>query len=141
MDKLQSILTSIKDWFVSKGESKNSSGSTTYKWLIGLFVGALSLLGLAYAVWVQYKQGKELAKLKHEKDLAEEKLKQDEFNKKVAVHDLDIVESNKNIADSKKEIEELEVKLKKAEEDNKRISDEINAINDWDSSDGINKSK
>lgn len=139
METLKKYLTKLKDWLTAKGESKNSSSSSIYKWVLGIVVGAISLLGLAYAAYVQYKQGKELAKLKHEKDLAAEKLKQDELKAKIATHELDIVESLKNIADSKQELKDLEEKLKKAEEDNKRISDEINAIDNWAAADEFNR--
>lgn len=140
LDKFKNILTSIKDWFVAKGESKNTSNSSTYKWLISLFVGALSLIGLAYAAWVQYKQGKELAKLKHEKDLAEQVLIREKLDARVNVEEDKSKDLEQKVKLSEIKLIEIDHNLTKAKDDHEQISNEIKAIDNWDAADSFNKS-
>lgn len=139
MEKLKEVLKSISNWFKTTGESKAASKSSVYKWLLTIFVGAISLLGLAYAWYVQWKQGKELAKLRHEKDVVAEEVFHKELEKldKEAsgkAHDLD----QEIILLTIKE-DTIKANITKAENDHKTIKDQIENIRDWASADRINR--
>ena len=138
MGSLKDILTKISSWFKSKAPDKSSS--SIYKWILGIFMGALSLFGLAYAAYVQWKHSKLIAKLLHDRDLAAEDVKQKELEKKTQEHQvfIDIIDQDIKLLKIKEET--LKAQAAKAEADHKTIKEQIDDIKNWDDADRFNSS-
>jgi len=130
-DAPKGTLDSVNKWVKDQGK-KQESRSTPMAWVTSLIVGAVALLAVGFMYWRSWKQGRELAKLKHEKDVAvqgEIRAKAqsalDENNKAAAVHSL-------SVQKSKQLVEKLEGDLKAIEARKVKTDAEINALKSWD---------
>lgn len=120
----------IANWAKSQGE-KQEDRSSPWAWVVGLVVAAIAAVAIGYAGYKQRKKGKELAKLKHEKDVAE-KLKEE---RKI----IDATTSSATLgAKMRKDIEILDDKLSSLNEEIKAVEDEqettnetINKLSNW----------
>jgi len=120
--------SALLNWVRDKKEQTQTSGKS-YGWLIGLIISLVVFVGLAIVAFQAWKKGREIAKLKHQIDVAEE-------NKKKAELETALAESEEkqkklqetatkitdNINNMKKEIAGLEKERLKKNEDIKRIT-------------------
>jgi len=65
---MEAFLTQITKWITSQGP-KQETRSMPWAWVAGLAIAAVAAITVSIAYWKQRKIGKELAKLKHERDV------------------------------------------------------------------------
>lgn len=131
LNDVKGILDKLVDWTKGQGE-KQSKRSNPWGWVTGLLVSAVALFTAGFLAWRARKQGKELAKLKHEKDVAEQKKITSEASSKTIKNQVkaatlraDAVEAIEKIKELDKQIEEIEARRTKHEK-------QIDAVKNWD---------
>lgn len=123
-------LEKISNWATGQG-AKQGERSRPWAWVTGLVVAAVAAIALGVAHWRQRKIGKELAKLKHEKDL-EQRTKEN----LVAIEAVNITSTLS--ARLRKEIVAIEVKiagidamLDDVEKEREIKNDQIEKLSNW----------
>lgn len=122
-------------WFKSKGTSKKDNSDAGSGWVTKVVMGLLVFAFVSYLAYKASSKGKELAKLKHGRDLAAEKEKQAKLDWELAELDKDIEEKMKVLTAAQKELEDLDKELEKLEEDTEFERVKIEAIENWDDMD------
>ena len=102
------------------------------KWCAGLVLGVLTLLVLGWFYFQAWKKGKELAKLKHEKDKLEQHKAVDAALQKVSKNEALVEIFEQNIRELEKEIDKINVSLHTVEEEYNNAKNAINSISSWD---------
>ena len=116
-------------WFKNRGSDKKTG------WFTKVVMGLVVFAFVAYLAYKGNSKGKELAKLKHERDLAKEEEKQAKLDWELGELDSDIEEKLRKLQDAQEKLATLEgaiVSLGEAAEF-ERIK--IEAIENWDDMD------
>ena len=123
-------------WIEGKKEESKSSGKS-WTWVMGLIAAAVVFIALAYAAYTAWKQGREIAKLKHKIDVEDEKKQQVEADMKINInkegHAKLVVEAatlGNIIEEGKKQIGELEA-------ERKAINSKIDRVTSWEDVDKL----
>jgi len=117
--------------FIQKLKEKKQDGGT-FKWVYGLVAIVLVVVAVAGLSWYINKRGRELAKLKHEKDVRLEEAKQATAAAKALKikkqKDAKLAEAKKARAEAAK----LRKEMKVLDKQNEEAHNIINALKDWD---------
>ena len=128
---LELLKETVSGWIVKQKQTK-STQKAPYRWVAGLVVGVVSLVTLALLAWQARRKGRELAKLKHERD----RLKHEEIRSRMAAEALkDKVLIDKHIEvykALKEEISLLAVKVAEIDQQEQEALEKIDAIKNWE---------
>jgi uncharacterized coiled-coil protein SlyX len=70
IDDVKTTLDKLSDWVKQQGTAQQDRG-VPWSLIAGFVIAAIALIGLGIARWKAKKQGELIAKLKHERDVAE----------------------------------------------------------------------
>jgi hypothetical protein len=115
--------------------------ASPWNWVVGLIVVAVVFVGLAFLAYYLWSKGKELAKLRHEKDVAEEAKHQAEVQSKLTVLEekRTSLEVEARIQDSK--IEQLRLSIQRAEAERQAAHAKLDTLTSWDDVDRLIKER
>ena len=109
-----------------------AKAGSPWGWVVGLVVSAVVFLVLAFVGFALWRKGRELAKLKHEKDVAEEKKKQAEVDQAADKLMVRKAALGKEIEELTDEIETAQKAISLIESDREKLHEKINKITNWD---------
>jgi YesN/AraC family two-component response regulator len=118
---IESPLDKITGWVKHQGE-KQQKRKVPWNWVTGLIVGAVALLAVGFMYWRSWKQGRELAKLKHERDVTEQEKAQAKVSEAMAVN-------QRRALKHKMEAERLKIYIETINEDLGKITNETTETN------------
>jgi len=115
--------------------------SSPWNWVVGLIIAAVVFSGLAFLAWYLWSKGKELAKLRHEKEVAEEAKHQAEVQSKLTVLEdkRQALELEAHQAEGK--IETLRMAIQRAEAERQAAHARLDTITSWDDVDKLIKER
>ena len=136
LDKLKD--SRIIKWLWKKSASQKGRSGIS-KWAVGLGVGLVIVIALSFIFYKYNKMGKKIAKLKHERDLAEEKEHALNLKLDIEENDEEIANLLEDIDKYNKKIIEITYTLEELEE--KRLLEglKIDAIENWEEMDNYIK--
>lgn len=130
-DVLNQVLnTKSVKWLFDLGKKK-SKQSAPWKWITTLLGFAVMLFFIGWTSYRSHKKARELAKLKHEKDVAKEEKNQIKLNKIIDKNQNNIDDNNKKLKDINIEIENIETELNNVTKEFLIEEEKINAIENW----------
>lgn len=127
---LSKIKNMLLGWVKGQSETQQDRKGP-WAWIAGLVVTLVSMAGLAFMAYREWKQGKEIAKLKHERDVAEEVKHRGEMAKQVTKNEVRAAVLRKKGRDAEEKIKELDEQLKGLEENATKNNQEIDALRNW----------
>lgn len=122
VDKLLGVFKKLKG---EKGGGKKG-------WLIGGIAGGIALIIIGILTWRAFRQGKKLAKLLHEKAVAEEKEIQAVANAKIAESEEKRLEAAKKVEEIRQKIITINESMEEAVSIRDQAKETINEIKTWD---------
>jgi predicted nucleic acid-binding Zn-ribbon protein len=132
--KLDGILGVLQ----AKKEESQKNG-TSWSWVTAAIAALLAFIGLAFAAYDAWKKGREIAKLKHEKDVAEEAKQKAEIEVKLTA-EAELQKARQLlISNIEKTIVGLEVQIAEAEKERQAIHAKIDQVTSWDDLDKLIK--
>jgi uncharacterized protein HemX len=130
-DKLEKVIDAVEKAVKDKSPKKEKK-STPWGWLTGIFVAAIGMILIAGLSWWLSRKGRELAKLKHERDVREAQAHVDKINAHIEKNADKTNQLVLRAAKKKIEAEIIDRDVKELEKAEKAIKDQIDAIKDWD---------
>lgn len=115
----------LADKFLRAVKSKGNSGP----WSLVLWAIGFILIGLM--LYISFRKSRELAKLRHEKNVTEEKQIQALADREVAKNKKQIAASNKRVIRLKLEIAEHDKNIKKLQKDSEQFEEKLKNVKDW----------
>lgn len=122
-------------WFKDKGSPKTDNSDEKSGWVTRVVLGLLVFAVVAYLAYKATSKGKELAKLKHDRDLAAEETRQAKLDWDLGELDDEIAEKLKNLDKAQKELASLDKDLENLENTTEFERIKIEAIENWDDMD------
>lgn len=129
LDKLLNTVQAFK--------GKDSSSSGKGGWIAAAVTAIIALVLVAIFAWQQWKAGKELAKLLHEKAVREEDLHQAEVDAALEEDRVVTFEALARVEEASGRLEELKEALRDAEERRTSARSAIDKIASWEDVDAI----
>jgi len=135
---INKVVDSLLGWVEGKKASAadptvpKTSLSKPWGWIVGLIIAVIVFIGLALLAWYLWSKGRELAKLKHERDLNIEKKKQLEVDAQIETEEAKVKEVQKELEELDKKIKTSENKILEIEAARKCAKERINEISSWD---------
>lgn len=122
------LLNQLKEIVASKKETTKGGGKS---WLGTLIIIAVVLVGIAVWSWISWNRGKELAKLRHEKNKAKIRKEQLELYTELAVHDEKVAEAQREIDRAEMTLSSIEASIKAEEKRYEADMRAIDSIRSW----------
>jgi len=115
--------------------------ASPWNWVVGLIIAAVVFIGLAFLAYYLWSKGKELAKLRHEKDVAEETKHQAEVQAGLTVLDekREALELVAHQAEGR--IETLRMAIQRAETERQAAHARLDTVTSWDDVDKLIKDR
>ncbi len=120
----------LLNWVKGQG-SKQKERSGPWKLISGLFVSAIAMAGLAFMYYRSWRQGKEIAKLKHERDVANQKKRSAALEFKVTTNKLKEAALRKKRLEASQREKKLNKVLKGLEKNETKNRNEIANLQNW----------
>ena len=127
----KAMMTQLESWVKSQGE-KQPKRSKSWSWISGLLIAAIAMLAMGFAYFRAWKQGRELAKLKHEKDVAKQELERKKVSDLVTEREKAQAAKWVTIREAEDKVTAIDVALKVLDEKKVRTHETIKALRDWD---------
>jgi uncharacterized protein HemX len=115
--------------------------ASPWNWVVGLIIAAVVFIGLAFLAWYLWSRGKELAKLRHEKDVAEETKHQAEVQAGLTVLDEKREALELEAYQAEGRIETLRMAIQRAEAERQAAHARLDTITSWDDVDRMIKER
>jgi uncharacterized protein HemX len=131
------ILDTLKKIVAGNTETKESANSaqppatSSKSWVSTIILVLVALAGVALWAWISWRQGKELAALRHEKNKVELLKEQAELKKKVAQYLSTIDKAEQQIEESTEKVRLLEADIKAEEARLEANMHAIHSITSW----------
>lgn len=125
------MLQKIVDWVDSQGK-KQPERNRVWRWVLGLGIGAIVLFFLTYMAWRAYKQGRELAKLKHERDVNVQRQIKAEKDALLEANTEKIDKHAETLVHLRNENKQIDAAIQAIEEEYLSTKERINALQTWD---------
>jgi len=129
-NETKKTLDKVVDWIKSNKETHGGSKSP-WSLVVGLMTAAVALLATGFMYYRAWKQGKVIAKLKHEKDLAEQVKLTGEVARQVSKNKVQAAILRKKGKLAEEKIKELDTQLKELDDVRTKTTNDIKAINSW----------
>lgn len=123
-------LDKITGWVKGQGE-KQQDRKAPWNWITGLIVGVVALVAVGLMYWRSWKQGRELAKLKHERDVNEQERERAEVTKAMAINQKKIHTHSIEVQKAKNRIREIDEFIDEEEDKKAETCEKINALKNW----------
>jgi hypothetical protein len=131
----KTIVDKLSGWIKGQGD-KQSKRKSPWKWVTGLLVGAVALFTIGFMYWRAWKQGRELAKLKHQRDVADEEKKQAKITEAMAANDAKASLHSLEAKKAELKVEKIDMELRNIEHDKRITNSEIGNLKNWRDIDG-----
>ena len=131
LKEVKGIIDKVSGWVQGQGPKQEKRGKA-WSSITGLVIGAIALFTVAYISWRAHRQGKKLAKLQHERDVAEQRKITNEVSARVMKNAARAATLRKQAEESKAKIEELDKEIAEIEARRTRNKNEIDAVKNWD---------
>lgn len=135
-ETLEAIKKAVSGWVVGQ-KGKQKKRGVPWKWIAGFGVAIVSLIALAGLSFILWRKGREIAKLKHERDITKQ-------NEKRAIAQAQIEENNKKIdklrakaSDLNVRISEIDIKLEEVKKSATIAEEKIHALKNWEDVDRL----
>jgi uncharacterized protein HemX len=125
-DEEKKIMDSLVD-FVESTKSKKKKGIVSL-----LLVLLVTAIAGAYFYFKAWKQGKEYAKLLHEKDVAEQQRQVHEADIKLSTLESEKQENIQIVAEKESQIKDLDSKLERLQLEHAEVTNKISKLTSWD---------
>ncbi len=125
------MLNQLESWVKSQGEKQQKRGKS-WSWVSGLLVAAIAMLAIGFAYFRAWKQGRELAKLKHEKDVAKQELEVKKVTDLVTEREKTQAKKWVVIREAEDKIVAIDAALKVLDEKKAETHATIDAMRNWD---------
>jgi len=122
------VLKSLKSFSEKKKEKKNGHIGI----IGGIVLFFVSLAGMFVFAWISSRRSRELAKLRHEKNVRAIGIANKVSQSKVEKNDSRVSELELDVSVSNKRIDEIDKEIKKLEDIHRRNKEAIDAISGWD---------
>jgi septal ring factor EnvC (AmiA/AmiB activator) len=126
----------VLGWVQKKKEESQAQGKP-WSWAMALIAAVIVCIALAYAAYVAWKKGREIAKLKHKIDVDEEKKKAAEADAKIEKNKVKAAELEVEAARLTNLINEGKKQIKETEEERKKLHKKIDTITSWEDLDSF----
>jgi uncharacterized protein HemX len=113
---------------VAKNKKESGGGKS---WVGTLIIIAVVLVGIAIWSWISFRRGRELAKLRHEKNKAKILKEKAEVDRKVAEGDAAIAEKQKSIDAAEDRLQVIEADIRAEEARYEADMRAIDSIRSW----------
>lgn len=110
-----------------------------WNWVVGLVVAAVVFIGLSILSWYLWSKGKELAKLRHEKDVAEMAKHQAEVQAELTVLEEKRISLEVEAKIQEGRVETLRMAIQRAEAERQATHAKIDTLTSWDDVDRMMK--
>jgi septal ring factor EnvC (AmiA/AmiB activator) len=120
----------LTEWVKGQGGKQQKRGKP-WSWIAGLVVAAIAMLTIGIMYWRAWRQGKELAKLKHERDVAEQNKARAEVEDRVARNEEEAKKLLEEAAAADKRAAAIDAKLKEAADAKTKTDEDIDALKNW----------
>jgi DNA repair exonuclease SbcCD ATPase subunit len=127
----QEILDKLTTWLESHGEQQPTR-STPWRLVVGLVLGTLAALLVAYAAYKLRKANKELARLQHERDVAIQDKLRASAEAKIADTQERIDGRLSEVKEADARLAQLEVQSASLEQKAVKTLENIDALQNWD---------
>lgn len=136
LDLVESLLADkAVSWFKGKGTSKSTNSDEKSGWVTKAVMFIVVLAFVAYLAYGANRRAKELAKVKHERDVSKEDLHRAQVDWELSDIDADIEESMENLHTAIQHSLTLDAELESIEEEHEFEQAKIGAIENWDDMD------
>ncbi len=126
---LQKTLSSLTEVAKESSEKKKSGNAS---WITGLVMFFVALLGVFIFALISWKNSRELARLRHEKNVAKVKADNAVFDAAAAKNVEEVVELQGKLKEHLKEMTELSTKELEIKNTHMRNKKAIGEISNWD---------
>lgn len=130
----KTTLDNLTDMVKDQGNKQQDRTGFT-KIIIGVGVSLLAVATIAFLYYRLWKQSKELAKLRHDRDLAIEQVNQAKLKKELRSQEKVIKVIDLATEKAQKEVKNIDEELAKAQTKNNETLKTIDDIRDWNSVD------
>lgn len=135
-ERVEKTLDGILGWVEKKKhEPKSRSAaqqpSKPWGWVVGIFASIMVFVALSFLAWRAWKKGREIAKLKHKMDVAQEEKRWLEIDKKLTQNAEMREELEKETADLQKRIDHSKNLIVELEKERKEAHSTIDKVSSW----------
>ena len=132
---VEKALKGILGWVQKEKQNptppRKSKSGKLWGWVVGIFISILVFFSLAIVAWKAWKRGKEIAKLKHQVDVNEEKKRWLLIDRKLDQNRENQSKMDEEILSVRHEIEEAKIKIGRAERERVLAHKTIDKISSW----------
>lgn len=129
-EEAKKVLDKLIDWVRAQGQSQQQA-SGSWKWITGLLVTAVALFSIGIMYWRAHKQGKEIAELKHERDLAAQRARIAKFEEKAAKATVWRDTIRRRALKAVAQVKSLDAEIKELENVNSETKKTIDDLKNW----------
>ena len=130
MTDIVTLANGLRDWIKNQGKA-NSNRDGLWKWLSGLMVSAIAMLTIGMMYWRARKQGKQLAKLLHERDLAEEIVNRGKVLDFVSRNEIEAEKRRATTKEAKIVIDEIDKTIMEIKNNATKTKTDIQNLKNW----------
>lgn len=138
LEDVKTQLDKLLDWAKSKKEESDVS-SSPWKWILAAVAAVLVFCALSYMAYTAWNKGKELAKLKHQIDVAEESKKKAELEAKIATSEAIAAANLLFVQKTEKHVEKLKGEVDQIEKERLNLTEKIAKVTSWSDLDSLRK--
>lgn len=121
----------VTAWIAGQGQ-KQEERSSVWKWIVSAIVGVLALGAIAWLYFKLWRQSKELAQLRHDRDVAAEKVVRAEVESKI-VDNLEAYRvARADAFTAHHQVETLKNAIDRVEVEHKQVREAVDALQNWD---------
>lgn len=129
-DEIPALIDKLITWV--KGQStQQPARSGVSGWVVGGLVAVVAFLGVALLYYRSWKQGAEMAKLQHEKDVRSEEIKQAAVTIAVTKNEAEVVKHRAVIVEALKKLDSIDTQMQAVDDKKARTIDEIGNLKSW----------
>lgn len=130
LDQAVKVAGLLGDWIKNQAP-KQESRSAPMQWVAGTVVSLAALIVVAVLYWKAYKQGQEIAKLKHERDVQVANEEYQRTKSAVAQTDIEAALAKKRANEALSEAIEITKKIEELNHAKSQVEAEITAVSNW----------
>ena len=124
------LVDKLTVWVKGQG-GKQQERRAPWSWVAGLAVAAVAMLAVGFMYWRAWRQGKELAKLKHERDVTKQTAARAELADRVTIREEEANKLLEEVVEADRRIVEIDRNLRETADAKTRTDEDIDALKNW----------
>lgn len=124
----------LAGWVQAKGQqdkAERDEGGSGVGWIVGLVVSAVAMAAIGFLAWRNWKQGKQLAKLLHERDVRQQEAYREQSMAEMTAHEKQAQKLLRAAREAEREVARIKDEIQEVRDAQDARNREIDALRNW----------